>query len=39
MSDVLSPPSSTQIRQELQSLILRDLLGPTGGEDEIIDEP
>lgn len=39
MSDVLPLPSSTQIRQELHDLILRDLLGPAGGEEEIVDEP
>src|SRR4030066_2339690 len=39
MTENLLPPSSTQIRQELQDLILRDLLGPAGGEEEIVDEP
>jgi hypothetical protein len=38
MSDVLSLPLHGQIRAELQELILRDLLGPAGGEEEIIDE-
>ena len=28
MTDALLPPSYTQIRQELQDLILGDLLGP-----------
>ena len=39
MTDILPQPSTNQIRQELQDLILRDLLGPAGGEEEIIDEP
>ena len=38
MPESLQPPSTNQIRQELQDLILRDLLGPAGGEEEIIDE-
>jgi len=38
MLDKLKPPSANQIRQELQDLILRDLLGPAGGDEEIIDE-
>ena len=38
MPESLLPPSANQIRQELQDLILRDLLGPAGGEEEIIDE-
>ena len=38
MPESLKPPSATQIRQELQDLILRDLLGPAGGDEEIIDE-
>ena len=39
MSEVLSPPTAGQIRAELQELILHDLLGPAGGEEEIVDEP
>ena len=39
MSEMLSPPTHAQIRAELQELILRDLLGPAGGEEEIVDEP
>ena len=39
MSESLQPPSATQICSELQDLILRDLLGPAGGPEEIIDEP
>jgi hypothetical protein len=39
MTEKLATPSSTQIRQELQDLVLRDLLGPAGGEEEIIEEP
>lgn len=31
MPESLKPPSANQIRQELQDLILRDLLGPAGG--------
>jgi hypothetical protein len=38
MPDSLKPPTTNQIRQELQDLILRDLLGPAGGEEEIVDE-
>jgi hypothetical protein len=38
MRDVLSTPTHGQIRAELQELILRDLLGPAGGEEEIVDE-
>ena len=38
MSQPLLKPNQFQIRQELQELILRDLLGPSGGENEIIDE-
>lgn len=38
MSESLKPPSANQIRQELQELIMRDLLGPAGGEEEILDE-
>lgn len=38
MTESLKPPSANQIRSELQDLILRDLLGPAGGEEEIIDE-
>ncbi|MEN6290806.1 MAG: hypothetical protein ABFD07_02160, partial [Methanobacterium sp.] len=39
MPGSLRTPSANQIRQELQDLILRDLLGPAGGEEETIDEP
>jgi hypothetical protein len=39
MSEVLSSPTAGQIRAELQGLILHDLLGPAGGEEEVIDEP
>ena len=38
MTEILTLPPSTHIRQELHELILRDLLGPAGGEEEIIDE-
>ena len=38
-NQVLKPPSSLELRAELQALVERDLLGPAGGEDEIIDEP
>ncbi|MRR32431.1 helicase, partial [bacterium] len=34
----LKAPSANQIRSELQNLILRDLLGPASGKEEIIDE-
>jgi hypothetical protein len=35
---LLNPPNSYQIRQELEECILKDLLGPAGGEDEEVDE-
>jgi hypothetical protein len=38
MSETLPPPTANQIREELNSLILGDLLGPAGGEEEVIDE-
>ena len=34
---LLLTPSHKQIRAELHNLVLRDLLGPAGGEEEIID--
>lgn len=39
MPETLLPPQYTQIRKELQEFILRDLLAPARGEDEIVDEP
>jgi hypothetical protein len=40
MSDILSGvlPTTRLIRQELQELILGDLLGPAGGEEEVVYE-
>ncbi|PWB56025.1 MAG: helicase [Anaerolineales bacterium] len=38
MPESLQPPSANQIRQELEDLILHDLLGPAGGDEEIVDE-
>jgi len=38
MPESLTQPTINQIRQELKELILRDLLGPAGGEEEIVDE-
>ena len=38
MLETLNPPSANQIRSELHDLVLRDLLGPAGGPDEIVDE-
>ena len=38
MSDVLERPSTLQIRAMLQEMVRKDLLGPAGGPDEIIDE-
>ena len=35
---LLEAPSSSQMREELEEMVLRDLLGPAGGEDEEIDE-
>lgn len=39
MPESLQQPTTNQIRSELEDLILRDLLGPAGGPEEIIDEP
>ena len=40
MSSILqSIPSSMKIRDELEQMVLNDLLGPVGGQDEEIDEP
>lgn len=38
MPESLQLPSAVQIRRELQNLILRDLLGPAGDEEEIVYE-
>ena len=38
MEITLLSPTANHIRQELETLILQDLLGPAGGEEEIIDE-
>lgn len=35
---VLQPPSPSQIREELQAAVVRDLLGPAGGPEEEVDE-
>ena len=37
-SPALEAPSPAALREELQSMVLRDLLGPAGGEDEELDE-
>src|SRR5271157_2786487 len=34
-----SIPSPTKIREELEGMVLKDLLGPIGGPEEEIDEP
>ena len=34
-----SIPSPTKIREELEQMVLRDLLGPVGGPEEENDEP
>jgi len=40
MSNILqSIPSQMKIRDELERMVLADLLGPTGGEAEEIDDP
>jgi hypothetical protein len=39
MPESLQQTTTNQIRSELEDLILRDLLGPAGGPEEIIDEP
>jgi hypothetical protein len=38
MTDSLRPPSSIELREMLQEMVEKDLLGPAGGPDEIIDE-
>jgi hypothetical protein len=38
MTNVLTPPSATKIREELLQAVLFDLLGPAGGPDEELDE-
>lgn len=38
MPESLIAPGANQIHQKLQDLILRDLLGPAAGKEEIIDE-
>ena len=35
---LLAAPSPAQMREELEEMVLRDLLGPAGGEDEEVDE-
>jgi hypothetical protein len=35
---LLAAPSPAQMRAELQEMVVRDLLGPAGGEDEEVDE-
>ena len=35
---LLTPPSPARMRQELEEMVVRDLLGPVGGEDEELDE-
>jgi hypothetical protein len=40
MTSLLSSlPSPTKIREELERMVLKDLLGPVGGPQEEIDEP
>ena len=39
MSFLQSIPSSMRIREELERMVVRDLLGPVGGPEEEIDEP
>lgn len=38
MSETFKPLSSVQIRQEFLEIVLRDLRGPAGGEDEVVTE-
>jgi hypothetical protein len=35
---LLAAPSPAQMREELEEMVLRDLLGPAGGDDEEVDE-
>jgi hypothetical protein len=35
---ILAPPTAHQLREELQELVLRDLLGPAGGPEEEVAE-
>jgi hypothetical protein len=39
MSFLQGIPSSTKIREELERMVVRDLLGPVGGPEEEVDEP
>ncbi|MDW8396636.1 MAG: DISARM system helicase DrmA [Anaerolineae bacterium] len=38
MTNLLQPPSSAELRDRLRDAVVRDLLGPAGGEDEIVEE-
>ena len=39
VTNIMHSPDALDLRTELQSMVERDLLGPAGGENEIIDEP
>jgi hypothetical protein len=36
MTDILPTPSALEIRDELEAMMRRDLLGPAGGPEEIV---
>lgn len=38
MTQILQPPSPVELRDKLRDAVVRDLLGPAGGDDEIVDE-
>src|SRR5437868_6464120 len=38
MVNILESPTPLELRAELENLVIRDLLGPAGGPDEIVDE-
>ncbi len=39
MADLLEVPSPLELRDQLQQMVIKDLLGPAGGPEEIIEEP
>ncbi|MCS7055268.1 MAG: DISARM system helicase DrmA [Thermoflexales bacterium] len=38
MTNILHPPSPAELRDKLREAVARDLLGPAGGDEEIVDE-
>ncbi len=39
MPEILGLPSQVEIRSQITELVLKDLVGPAGGEEEFVDEP